>query len=423
MEYNKPERLGFLDNISNSNIVKLWEIIFDQSYWILPPSNVYNDENNSITYLRATELKPDLEIDFVNCLKVPEKFYSNNRAILKKNDVLIAVKWATIASNKCVWFIENEIWKAILNGSIFRFQVKENINPKFIAYILNSDFWRKQMKLSLVANNAVDYLNKETIENFKIPLPPLEIQNQIVEKMDLALKEKKEKEMQAKTLLESIDDFVLSELWIEYKEVEEKKVFGLSLSELGETKRLDPFFNNPSFNNFRNLQSNFDVFKLEDLITETKTWLPIRSDNRIENWLYPYYWANWIIWYMNDFTHDGNYIVAWQDWYIWNHYVVQWKFWASNHNWVMWFKNGINFDYIKAVLDISNYDYLITGWVIPKLTREALLSIKIPLPPLEIQEKIALEVKSRIEKAKILEIEAKEVYEKAKREVEGMILD
>jgi len=32
-------------------------------------------------------------------------------------------------------------------------------------------------------------------------------------------------------------------------------------------------------------------------------------------------------------------------------------------------------------------------------------------------------VKSRIEKAKVLEIEAKEVYEKAKIEVEEMILD
>jgi len=49
--------------------------------------------------------------------------------------------------------------------------------------------------------------------------------------------------------------------------------------------------------------------------------------------------------------------------------------------------------------------------------------LDIPLPPLEIQEKIVLEVKNKIEKAKVLESEAKEVYEKAKREVEEMILD
>jgi len=45
------------------------------------------------------------------------------------------------------------------------------------------------------------------------------------------------------------------------------------------------------------------------------------------------------------------------------------------------------------------------------------------LPALEIQEKIALEIKSRIEKAKVLEKGAFEVYERAKREVEEMILD
>lgn len=48
-------------------------------------------------------------------------------------------------------------------------------------------------------------------------------------------------------------------------------------------------------------------------------------------------------------------------------------------------------------------------------------SLYITLPPLENKEKIILEVKNRILKAKVLEIEAKYVYEKAKREVEEMI--
>jgi hypothetical protein len=65
--------------------------------------------------------------------------------------------------------------------------------------------------------------------------------------MDEALAIKKQKEQKAKVLLESIDEYVLGELGIEYKEVNEKKVFGLKLSELGETKRLDSFYNNPKF--------------------------------------------------------------------------------------------------------------------------------------------------------------------------------
>lgn len=62
--------------------------------------------------------------------------------------------------------------------------------------------------------------------------------------MDEAIKIKQQKEAEAKNLLASIDEFVLSELGIEYEEAEEKKVFGLSLRELGERKRFDVEINN-----------------------------------------------------------------------------------------------------------------------------------------------------------------------------------
>jgi len=55
-------------------------------------------------------------------------------------------------------------------------------------------------------------ISQPDLKSIKIPLPPLEIQNQIVEKMDFALIEKKRKEFEAKELLESIDNFVLNEL-------------------------------------------------------------------------------------------------------------------------------------------------------------------------------------------------------------------
>jgi hypothetical protein len=45
------------------------------------------------------------------------------------------------------------------------------------------------------------------------------------------------------------------------------------------------------------------------------------------------------------------------------------------------------------------------------------------LPPKEIQDKIANEVKNRIEKAKQFKNQANEIYEQAKNEVEKMILE
>ena len=48
--------------------------------------------------------------------------------------------------------------------------------------------------------------------------------------------------------------------------------------------------------------------------------------------------------------------------------------------------------------------------------------VKIPIPPLPIQNKIAEEVKKRMQKAEQLQKEAKEELEKAKLEVEKIIL-
>ncbi|MGH1433806.1 MAG: hypothetical protein ACRBG0_05045 [Lewinella sp.] len=55
--------------------------------------------------------------------------------------------------------------------------------------------------------------------------------------MDTALTAKKQKESEAQELLNSIDEYFMQELGIEYKEAEEKKVFGIPSSQL-ETENL-----------------------------------------------------------------------------------------------------------------------------------------------------------------------------------------
>ena len=57
------------------------------------------------------------------------------------------------------------------------------------------------------------------------------------------------------------------------------------------------------------------------------------------------------------------------------------------------------------------------------INRISFLNLSIPLPPLELQNKIAEEVKRRMQKAEQLKKEAKEVLERAKQEVENIILN
>jgi type I restriction enzyme S subunit len=86
---------------------------------------------------------------------------------------------------------------------------------------------------------------------------------------------------------------------------------------------------------------------------------------------------------------------------------------------------GINERYIASFFNTDLGRSLslrgVSGGTRIALDYEAIRSFLIPLPPRSIQERIANEVYERRERAKRLREEGKELLEKAKREVEGLI--
>lgn len=118
---------------------------------------------------------------------------------------------------------------------------------------------------------------------------------------------------------------------------------------------------------------------------------PVKSSLR-ESGNIPYYGANNIQDYVNGYTHDGDYILIAEDGSasLENYSVqrVKGKFWANNHVHVIRGKdeviNGFLFHYFKYM----NFSTYLTGGTRAKLTKSKLIEIKIPVPPLEIQEEI-----------------------------------
>lgn len=368
-------------------------------------------------------MSENLKIDFSNALKVPEKYYQNIRSRLKKWDILIAVKWATIASQKCICFVDEDISNCIVNWSVFRFQTIDWVEPKYIAYYLNTEWAKKQMKFSLVANNAVDYLNKDMIENLDIPLPSLEIQQQIVEKMDSALAEKKNLENKSDEILNSIDDYVLSELWIELEKQEEKMYFSVDLKDIIENNRFDPSY---FTNSFKIKKSDYELKNIYD-IAEIKKWQSITQDKIIE-WEYPVIaWWQTSPYNHNQKNYDWNVITISASWaYSWYVRYHEKPIFASDCS-VVFSKdeNFISTFFIYTWLKINQKEiYKMQKWAWqPHVYPDDIWNFIIPLPPREIQDKITNEVKSRIEKANELKKQANEIYEQAKNEVEKMILE
>lgn len=87
-------------------------------------------------------------------------------------------------------------------------------------------------------------------------------------------------------------------------------------------------------------------------------------------------------------------------------------------------KNNILFfeSFFKSILFQEFIKNKTTITAQPKITNQDILNLKIPLPPLAIQEKIAEEIQKRKQKALKLTEEAKGLLEQAKKQVESMIL-
>ncbi len=438
-----PQFKSFLNNqIKSKYSLKLGSIISSGSYGVLPPSNCYTEGGETLL-VRATELMPDFKIDFVNSIPVPDTYYNNERARLRKNDILLAVKGATIASDKSVCFVDAEPPKTIVNGSIFRFQVKEGINPKYIAYTLCFDNSKRQMNLLLIVNNAVNYLDRTVINNLLIPLPPLPIQNQTVDIMQSAYSQKKQKGAEAQRLLDSIDSYVLDGLGVKLPEIENKMYFVVNSEEM-QNNRVDAYYYQTRFiklvKAIRHMP--FEIKALEDLSTKiingldfrefTETGIPYLRVSNIKPNSFDLTDVKFIPTFSISkdieldsedllITRKGTYGIAVVVDDEHKRMVI-----SSEIFRVVLKKDNVNSHYISIWLN-SNiakqlFDRISTGGIMGHLSQDALRNIQIPFPPIEIQNKIADEVKRRISEAERLKAEAGKIIEEAKKRVEEMIL-
>ena len=349
--------------------------------------------NEGIPFLRGKNIKG--EIDFDDIVYISKDVHERMKRSVLNDDFLLLTIAGTLGD---VAFFKKEYPECNINQDIAKIKLTDEISYEYAIVYFQTRFANRQ--INILSNGATrGHLNFSQVGSFDVIVPPLDIQNHIVEIIQSAYAQKKQKEQEADAVLDSIDRYVLTELGIQVPAVEEKKCFAVYTRRI--VGRLDPKYNQPKFEVYKEPKSHFALKKIKELSIDIRTGLPIRQDFRSKDGKYPYYGANGIIGSMDDYTHDGRYLVVGQDGYIGNHYVVEGKFWASNHNWVAMFREDVNLEYVKAFLDAWNYEYLITGGVIPKLTKEAFESISIPIPPFEIQEKIAGEaVRRRSEAAK-----------------------
>lgn len=110
---------------------------------------------------------------------------------------------------------------------------------------------------------------------------------------------------------------------------------------------------------------------------------------------YPYYGAQNIIDYVNDYIFDGEFLILAEDGENLKSrkspiaQIVKGKFWLNNHAHILRENGNADLYFLNAIINSSDISAYITGSAQPKLNQENMSKIKISLPPLSVQKKIA----------------------------------
>ena len=110
--------------------------------------------------------------------------------------------------------------------------------------------------------------------------------------------------------------------------------------------------------------------------------------------IYPYYGASGIVDYVKDYIFDGNFLLVSEDGANLTARVtpiafsITGKNWVNNHAHVLKFHDLDMQKYVEFYLNFLNLQFVISGAAQPKLTKNNLDKIKIPVPDENVLKKI-----------------------------------
>ena len=135
--------------------------------------------NEGIVFIRSQNVLV-AELKLGNVEYIPEQTHHlMKRSQLNKNDVLLNITGASIG--RCALY--NCDFEANVNQHVAILRVKDSLSPKFLVALINSNLIQKQI-FSIQSGGTREGLNYSQIKELKIPLPTIDVQNQIVEKLD-----------------------------------------------------------------------------------------------------------------------------------------------------------------------------------------------------------------------------------------------
>ena len=279
-------------------------------------------------------------VAFVDFEDIPEKDINKKPSIIVKSRGIIEFEYYDKPFSH-----KNEMWSY--------YSENEKINIKYVYYFLKQQepYFQK-----LGSKMQMPQIALPDTEKFQIPLPPLSVQQEIVR---------------------ILDKFTQLEAELE--------------AELDYRKRQYEYYRNKLLS----YEGNEVEWKTLDQISENldSKRQPITSGLRTSGKI-PYYGASGIVDYVEDYIFDGDFLLISEDGanlLARNTpiaFSVSGKIWVNNHAHILKFRTYEERRFIEFYLNKTDLTPYISGAAQPKLNKKNLNSIKIPIPPLEEQQRI-----------------------------------
>lgn len=239
---------------------------------------------------------------------------------------------------------KNEMWA---------YSSSNPVTTKFLYYVLKNNI--EKFREAASGMGSLPQISLSVTDNFLVPIPPLEIQQEIVRILDQFTQ-------------------LTAELTAEF--TARKKQFS--------------FYQTVLFQQAQNA-----TVKYLDEISENCDNLrkPVTSGNRTKG-NYPYYGASGIVDYVDSYIFDGDYLLVSEDGANLLArstpiaFSITGKNWVNNHAHVLHFEEYATRRYVEFYLNAMDLSPYVTGGAQPKLNQKNLNRIPISLPSLPEQRRI-----------------------------------
>ena len=433
----------YKDKPDFSKFIKLSKIAVVKGGKRIPLGMSYTTEQTNYLYLRVADML-DGDIDYSTLNHIGNDVFEILKSYeISKNDIALSIA-GTIGK---VIFLKNipQNNKIILTENCAKIQIKDtSVLSQYLALLLILNITQKQIELNYI-QTTIPKLGLDRIRNLYLPpIPPLSVQQTIVDLYTNAQSQRKRKLEEAQKLLESVDAYLLSELGIELPQEDNtlrKRIFKVSSSQLIGS-RWDCSSNKNDFslnsNKFTNVKL-FDVVSINPSVyfplnIEEITFIPMEAID--EN--YGEITAN----YKKEVVESNGFTRFMQGDLLWakitpcmqngksavvretiNGYACgSTEFFVLRCN-----KNKIDVNYLFYIMHVKKLLEYATNFFggnagQQRVSKDFLLNLKIPLPPLDKQIDIASKLQEIQNNAKQLKNEADMILQEAKQKVERMIL-